>query len=263
MQVITSKDNEIIKNIKKLKDKKFREQEHKYIIEGTKLIEEAVKESAKINTVVVCEDCVKNEEIDSKLLYEVAKYNCIYVSERVFSLLTDVKNPQGILAVIEKEAEKEQIDYNEDLIVVLDKVQDPGNLGTILRTVDSIGLKQIIVAEGSGDIFNPKVVRSTMGAIFRVKVKISQDIQKTIAEIKKHKFKVVSTSLATDKSIYDVKYEKCAIIIGNEANGVSKELQDASDELVKIPMLGNTESLNASVATGIVLYEYVRQKLGK
>lgn len=263
MQVITSKDNEIIKNIKKLKDKKFREQEHKYIIEGIKLIEEAVKESAKINTVVVCEDCVKNEEIDSKLLYEVAKYNCIYVSERVFSLLTDVKNPQGILAVIEKEAEKEQIDYNEDLIVVLDKVQDPGNLGTILRTVDSIGLKQIIVAEGSGDIFNPKVVRSTMGAIFRVKVKISQDIQKTIAEIKKHKFKVISTSLATDKSIYDVKYEKSAIIIGNEANGVSKELQDASDELVKIPMLGNTESLNASVATGIVLYEYVRQKLGK
>lgn len=263
MQVITSKDNEIIKNIKKLKDKKFREQEHKYIIEGIKLIEEAVKESAKINTVVVCEDCVKNEEIDSKLLYEVAKYNCIYVSERVFSLLTDVKNPQGILAVIEKEAEKEQIDYNEDLIVVLDKVQDPGNLGTILRTVDSIGLKQIIVAEGSGDIFNPKVVRSTMGAIFRVKVKISQDIQKTIAEIKKHKFKVISTSLATDKSIYDVKYEKSAIIIGNEANGVSKELQDASDELVKIPMLGNTESLNASVATGIVLYEYVRQKIGK
>lgn len=263
MQVITSKDNEIIKNIKKLKDKKFREQEHKYIIEGIKLIEEAVKESAKINAVVVCEDCVKNEEIDSKLLYEVAKYNCIYVSERVFSLLTDVKNPQGILAVIEKEAEKEQIDYNEDLIVVLDKVQDPGNLGTILRTVDSIGLKQIIIAEGSGDIFNPKVVRSTMGAIFRVKVKISQDIQKTIAEIKKHKFKVISTSLATDKSIYDVKYEKSAIIIGNEANGVSKELQDASDELVKIPMLGNTESLNASVATGIVLYEYVRQKLGK
>ena len=263
MQVITSKDNEIIKSIKKLKDKKFREQEHKYIIEGIKLIEEAVKESAKINTVVVCEDCVKNEEIDSKLLYEVAKYNCIYVSERVFSLLTDVKNPQGILAVIEKEAQSELIDYNEDLIVVLDKVQDPGNLGTILRTVDSIGLKQIIVAEGSGDIFNPKVVRSTMGAIFRVKVKISQDIQKTIAEIKKHKFKVISTSLATDKSIYDVKYEKSAIIIGNEANGVSKELQDASDELVKIPMLGNTESLNASVATGIVLYEYVRQKLGK
>lgn len=263
MQVITSKDNEIIKNIKKLKDKKFREQEHKYIIEGIKLIEEAIKELAKINTVVVCEDCVKNEEIDSKLLYEVAKYNCIYVSERIFSLITDVKNPQGILAVIEKEEEIDSIDYSEDLIVILDKVQDPGNLGTILRTVDSIGLKQIIVAEGSGDIFNPKVVRSTMGAIFRVKVKISQDIQKTIAEIKKHKFKVVSTSLATDKSIYDVKYEKSAIIIGNEANGVSKELQDASDELVKIPMLGNTESLNASVATGIVLYEYVRQKLGK
>ncbi len=263
MQVITSKDNELIKNIKKLKEKKYREQAHKYIIEGIKLIEEAIAENAKIDTIVVCEDCVKNEEIDSKLLYEVAKYNCIYVSERIFSLITDVKNPQGILAVIEKQEEKQSINYNEDLIVILDQVQDPGNLGTILRTVDSIGLKQIIALPGCGDIFNPKVVRSTMGAIFRVKVIEIQNIQETLNGIKEHKFKVVSTSLKTEKSIYDIKYEKTAIVIGNEANGVSKELQDASDELVKIPMIGKTESLNASVATGIVLYEYVRQKLIK
>lgn len=263
MQVITSKDNEIVKNIKKLKDKKYREQEHKYLIEGIKLIEEAIAENADIDTIVICEDCIKNQELDSKLLYEVAKYNCIYVNERIFGLITDVKNPQGILAVIKKEEENQKINYDEDLIVVLDQVQDPGNLGTILRTVDSIGLKQIIVAQGSGDMFNPKVVRSTMGAIFRVKVIESEDIQKTINEIKKHKFKVVATSLETNKSIYDVEYKKSAIIIGNEANGVSKTLLDISDELIKIPMLGKTESLNASVATGIVLYEYVRQKISK
>ena len=103
MQVITSKDNEIVKNIKKLKDKKFREQEHKYIIEGIKLIEEAIQEKAEIDTIVICEDCVRNQEIDAKLLYEVARYNCIYVNERVFGLITDVKNPQGILAVINKQ----------------------------------------------------------------------------------------------------------------------------------------------------------------
>ena len=263
MQVITSKDNEIIKNIKGLKEKKFRIQEHKYLIEGIKLIEEAIAENADIDTIVVCEDCIKNQELDSKLLYEVAKYNCIYVNERIFGLITDVKNPQGILAVIKKEEESQKINYDEDLIVILDQVQDPGNLGTILRTVDSIGLKQIIVAQGSGDMFNPKVVRSTMGAIFRVKVIESEDIQKTINEVKKHKFKIIATSLETNKSIYDVEYKKSAIIIGNEANGVSKTLLDVSDELIKIPMLGKTESLNASVATGIVLYEYVRQKISK
>ena len=263
MQVITSKDNEIIKNIKKLKDKKYRTQEQKYIVEGIKLIEEAIAENAKIDTIVVCEDCVRNQEIDSKLLYEIAKYNCIYVNERIFGIITDVKSPQGILAVIKKEEENQTINYEEDLIVILDKLQDPGNLGTILRTVDSIGLKQIILAPGCGDIFNPKVVRSTMGAIFRVKIIESEDIQKTISEIKKHKFKIISTSLQAEKSIYNVEYSKTAIVIGNEANGVSEELQNASNELVKIPMLGKTESLNASVATGIILYEYVRQKLNK
>ena len=261
MQVITSKDNEIIKSIKKLKEKKYREEEQKYIVEGIKLIQEAILEKAKIDTIVVCEDCVRNQELDSKLLYEIAKYNCIYVNERIFGLITDVKNPQGILAVMKKEEENKTINYDEDLLVILDGVQDPGNLGTILRTVDSIGLKQIIVAPGCGDIFNPKVVRSTMGAIYRVKVIESENIQKTINEIKKHKFKIISTSLKAEKSIYDVKYEKSAIVIGNEANGVSEDVINSSDELVKIPMLGKTESLNASVATGIVLYEYVRQKL--
>ena len=111
-------------------------------------------------------------------MYEIAKYNCIYVNERIFGLITDVKNPQGILAVMKKEEENKTINYDEDLLVILDGVQDPGNLGTILRTVDSIGLKQIIVAPGCGDIFNPKVVRSTMGAIYRVKVIESENIQK-------------------------------------------------------------------------------------
>ncbi len=141
MHVITSKDNEIIKNIRKLKDKKYRELNNKYLIEGIKLIEEAIEENAKIDTIVVCEDCIENKAIEQKLLYEIAKYNCLYVSEKVFSAVTEVTNPQGILAVIEKEDKKEDIDYNQDVIVVLDGIQDPGNLGTILRTVDSVRVK--------------------------------------------------------------------------------------------------------------------------
>lgn len=261
MQIITSKDNEIIKNIRKLKDKKYREQENKYIIEGIKLIEEAVEEKAKIDTVIVCEDCIENETIEQNLMYEIAKYNCIYVSQKVFSAVTEVTNPQGILAVVNKENNEDDIDYNQDVILVLDGIQDPGNLGTILRTVDSCGLNQIIISSKTADAYNPKVVRSTMGAIFRVKVIISQDLTKTLKEIKKHKFKVVATSLKTEENIYDVDYSKKAIVIGNEANGVSNEILELADIKAKIPMLGKTESLNASVATSVILYEYVRQKI--
>ena len=125
------------------------------------------------------------------------------------------------------------------------------------------GLSQVVVSKKTGDIFNPKVVRSTMGAIFRINIIQSDELVATIKEIKKHKFKVIATSLQTNDSIYDIEYKKSAIIIGNEANGVSQEVMETADKKVKIPMLGKTESLNAAVATGVMLYEYVRQKLMK
>jgi TrmH family RNA methyltransferase len=243
MQVITSKENDIVKNIRKLKDKKYREQENKYIIEGIKLIEEAVTEKANIDTVVVCEDCVENHTLDQKLLYEIAKYNCIYVAQKVFLAMTEVNNPQGILAVVNKESKEDEIDYTEDMIVVLDGIQDPGNLGTILRTIDSVGLKQIILSEKTADAYNPKVVRSTMGAIFRINIIISKDIVKTLKEIKKHKFKVLATSLETNNNIYDIDYNKKVLVIGNEANGVSKEVLELADEKAKIPMLRKNRKL--------------------
>ena len=258
--VITSKDNDQIKHIRKLKEKKYRDEYKEYLIEGVKLIKEAIEEKAGIKTIVVCDDCAKNEKIDSKLLYEIAKYNCIYVEEKVFKSISDVQNHQGILAVINKEEER-KIDYNEDIIIVLDDVQDPGNLGTILRTLDSANIKQIIVSNKSSDVYNPKVVRSTMGAILRVNVIESKSLQDTLKELKNHEFEIVATSLDTKNSIYDIDYKKKAIIIGNEANGVSKEVLELADEKIKIPMLGKTESLNAAVATSIIVYEYVRQKL--
>ena len=263
MQVITSKDNELIKHIRKLKDKKYRDESNEFIIEGTNLIEEAVKERAKIKKIIICENTTKTYELPTNIRLEIAKCECIYVSEKIFNLITQVTNPQGIMAIVEKAAKEDEIDYTQDLIVMLDDIQDPGNLGTILRTIDSIGLKQIIVSKETADAFNPKVVRSTMGAIFRIKIIESENLIDTIKNIKKHHFKLIVTSLQTDNTIYDINYNKKIIVIGNEGNGVSKEIQDMADEKIKIPMLGKTESLNASVATGIVLYEYVRQKLGK
>lgn len=263
MQVITSKDNELIKDIKKLKEKKYRDAYNKYIVEGIKLVGEAIQENADIETVVVCEDCLQEGAIDKKLMYEVAKLNCIYVSAKVFAMITDVTNPQGILAVIKRDAQKNEINYDEDIIVVLDGIQDPGNLGTILRTVDSANLKQIVVSNENADAYNAKVVRSTMGAIFRVNVVKSDNLAESLISMKEHGFDVVVTALDTKDSVYDINFNKKVIVIGNEANGVSKEIKELADNKVIIPMLGKTESLNASVAAGIMIYEYVRAKLGK
>ena len=263
MQTITSKDNELIKHIRKLKDKKYRDESNEYVVEGVKLVEEAVKENAKIKQIIVCEDTTRTYEIPTHIMLEIAKYECISVSNKIFNIITQVTNPQGIMAIIEKNAQDTQIDYAQDIIVVLDDVQDPGNLGTILRTVDSIGLNQIIVSKGTADAFNSKVVRSTMGAIFRIKIIEVENLAQVIKEMRKHHFKLMVTSLQTKNSIYDIDFNKKIIVIGNEANGVSKEIQDMADEKAKIPMLGRTESLNASVAAGVVMYEYVRQKLNK
>lgn len=260
MQRITSKENEFIKHVKKLKDKKYRDINNEYVIEGIKLVAEAIQEKAFIKQIILCDDCERNETISKDLMYEIAKYECIYVTQKIFKYLSEVQTPQGILAIIEKTPANTEIDYTQDMIVGLNDIQDPGNLGAILRTVDSIGLKQILVSKGTADAYNPKVVRSTMGAIFRVKIIECENLKQTLKEVKKHKFKIMVSSLQTDNTIYDVDYHKKVVIIGNEANGVEKEIQEFADEKVKIPMLGRTESLNASVATGIILYEYVRQK---
>lgn len=261
MNIISSKDNELVKNIKKLKDKKYRDLENVYIVEGIKMLKEAIVENASIKQIIICDDCEKSDLISKEMMYEIAKYDCVYVTSKVFKYITEVQTPQGVMAIIEKNNRDKEINYDEDIIVALDDIQDPGNLGTILRTIDSIGLSQVLISKGTADPYNPKVVRSTMGAIYRVKVIECDDLKETLKEIKKNKFKILTTSLDDSKSIYDIKYNKKVIVIGNEANGVEEEIVKLSDEKIKIPMLGKTESLNASVATGIVLYEYVRQKI--
>lgn len=259
MNIISSKDNEIIKNIRKLKEKKYRDIENSYIIEGIKLIKEAIEEKANIKQIVMREE-FSDEEVDKDTLFELARHNLINVTKNVFNLITDVKTPQGIIAVVEKK-QNEDANYKEDIIIALDDIQDPGNLGTILRTVDSANLKQVIVSKNTVDVYNPKVVRSTMGAIFRINIVEADDLKEELEKAKSHNYKVMVTSLDAKKNIYDADFNKKVIVIGNEANGVSKEIQDMADEKVIIPMLGKTESLNASVATSIMVYEYVRRKI--
>ena len=237
MQRITSKENELIKHIKRLKDKKYRSMTDEYMIEGIKLVSEAIQEKVPIKQIVLCDDCERNMVIPKDLMYEIAKHECIYVTENIFKYLSEVQTPQGILAIISNKNKDILVDYTQDIIIALDDIQDPGNLGTILRTVDSVGLTQILVSKGTVDAYNPKVIRSTMGAVFRVNIIECEDLKQTLKEMKKHKFKIVISSLQTTKTIYDTVYHKKVIVIGNEANGVEERIQELADEKIKIPML--------------------------
>ena len=250
--IISSRDNETIKEIIKLKEKKYRKD--KFIVEGIKMVAEAIKENTKIELIAIRESTTVD--------FDISQYRTIEVSEKIFKELTDVETPQGILAVVKKNIQT-GIDYSADYIIALDGLQDPGNLGTIMRTADSANLKQIIVSKNTVDAYSPKVVRATMGAIYRVNIIEVENLPETLKELNKNGFETVTTSLATDKSIYDLSYSKKVVIIGNEANGVSQEVQNISNYKVKIPMMGKTESLNASVAASIMIYEYVRQHLSK
>jgi len=185
----------------------------------------------------------------------------IHVTKNVFETISDVVSPQGVLVVINKKIDDNKISKHADYILALDGIQDPGNLGTIIRTADSANIKQILVSKDTVDSYSPKVVRSTMGAIYRVKIIECEDLAKTLKSLQTTGFEIVTTDLHTDKSIYDMNYNKKIVVIGNEANGVTPKIRELSNYRVKIPMLGKTESLNAAVATGIMIYEYVRQKI--
>ena len=252
--LITSKDNSKIKEIKKLKEKKYRKTA--FIVEGIKMLKEAISEKAEIDTIIIREDT----ELDFKLESELEK-KVIHVTKNVFETISDVVSPQGVLVVINKKIDNNKINQYADYILALDGIQDPGNLGTIIRTADSANIKQILVSKDTVDSYSPKVVRSTMGAIYRVKIIECEDLAKTLKSLQTTGFEIVTTDLHTDKSIYDMNYNKKIVVIGNEANGVTPEIRELSNYRVKIPMLGKTESLNAAVATGIMIYEYVRQKI--
>ena len=251
--IITSKDNEIIKNIKKLKEKKYRVDS--YIVEGIKMVKEAINENQEIALIAIREDF--------KIDFDTKKIKIVTISNKIFNDISDVKTPQGILAVIKKN-QNNQIETNQEYILALDSLQDPGNMGTIIRTADSANINQIIINKTTVDPYSPKVIRSTMGAIYRTNIIEVEDLKATLKEMKLKGFQIITTDLKATQSIYDINYNnKTVVVIGNEANGVSQEILQTADKKVIIPMLGKTESLNASIAASIMIYEYVRQKIQK
>lgn len=261
--MITSKENQTIKYIKTLSQKKYREINHEYIVEGIKMVKEAL-ETEDVSKIVLCEELLQSNMQNDITLKELIADKEIaskieYVSKNVFEYVSDTMTPQGILSIV-KEKELTNKEYS-NIVFALDDLQDPGNLGTIIRTLDSAGYQDLVLSKGSAEPYNPKVVRSTMGAIFRLRLHSGLNLKDELIKLKEIGYKVVITSLETTKFYYDLNFEeKLVIVIGNESKGVSKEIQELADVKVKIPMIGKTESLNAAVATSIIAYEGVRRK---
>jgi len=255
---ISSKENEKIKYTKSLLKSKNRHIENKYIVEGYRIITQALDINASIDYVVFNDDFSNKKEFIN--ITEILKSKRIPVyktTNKLFKDLVDTENTQGILAVINSKENILENELNDEtkFVLILDRIQDPGNMGTIIRTADAAGVDLIIALKGSVDIYNPKVIRSTMGSIFNMKV-INSDEENTIEILKNKRFNIVSSYLDTDNYYNNVEYgDKVALVIGNEANGISNGIIKKSNILVKIPIYGSAESLNAAISSGILMYE--------
>jgi TrmH family RNA methyltransferase len=256
--MITSKDNEKIKYTKSLLKSKARNKENKFIIEGYRILTLAVECSADIDYVFINEDFEKKEEHKNFItLLEDKNIKIFKTTNKIFDELIDTKNSQGILAVVryENKTLSKNLTDESKFVVVLDRIQDPGNMGTIIRTADAAGVDTIIALKGTVDIYNPKVVRSTMGSIFDMNI-INASQEETIEILKSKNFEIVSSYLNTDNFYDKIEYNnKVALVIGNEANGINDDLIKNSDTLVKIPIYGKAESLNAAISSAILMYE--------
>ncbi len=264
MEYLQSNKNSTIKDIKSLQQRKNRDSKGLFFIEGLRFVKEAFDLQEQIEMVVVSERLL--EESESALLVtdvEAKGIKCIAVPDKLFCEISDTQTPQGIMAVMKKQKyDLSSTIEKSSFVVVLDSLQDPGNLGTILRTADAAGADCIILSKGCVDIYSPKVLRATMGSIFHVPVIDGIQIEEALQTLKAVGHKIVASHLAGVNNYFETELTaKTTIVIGNEANGISDITVKQADILVKIPMPGKAESLNAAIAAAVMMYEVTRQRM--
>ena len=256
--MITSTSNQQMKNLTALiKKARERKKQNAFVVEGIKMFLEAPKEW--LISVYVSESFLQEEE-HKKLLQE---YTYEVVADAVFRSVSDTQTPQGILAVVKipKYELSDMLCGEKTHLLILESVQDPGNLGTMVRTGEGAGISGIIMNRTTVDLFNPKTIRSTMGSIYRVPYYIADDLAETIGELKRQKVGIYAAHLKGQMHYDEPSYCKgTAFLIGNEGNGLSDEIAGLADNYVRIPMEGSVESLNAAVSAALLMYETNRQR---
>ncbi len=258
MDKITSTSNAKVKYVEKLNSKaKFRLEENVFVVEGERMLREA--DPAFIREIFVSESFKGKDTIAS-----IFKDNRITeVSDNVFKSMSDTKSPQGVLGIVERKKYSlfDMLKGEKTLLLMLEDIQDPGNLGTMIRTGEGAGVTGIIMSKNTVDLYSPKTVRSTMGSLFRVPVMSVEDFSLAIDEVKKAGVKLYAAHLLGEKYYDEMSYDAaCGFLIGNEGNGLSDEIAKKSDRYIKIPMEGKVESLNAAIAATLLMYEVHRQR---
>jgi TrmH family RNA methyltransferase len=263
MDIITSRDNNKIKYIRNLNLKKFRDKENAFVLEGIKFVYEALNEGADMKLLLVSEEVLDNNEV-KRLMASMDNNKVFMCSAEVFRSATDTVNAQGVLAVINKNtAVQNDIIDKHNFIIMCDRIQDPGNLGTIIRSADAFGPAALIMNKGCADAYNPKLVRASAGAIFRVPFIYSESDIEILNILKDRGFYLVTTVVDSEYTFENMgNRSKICLVIGNEGQGVAEHIINNSDMALTIKMTGKAESLNASVAAGISIYE-IRKKLLK
>lgn len=258
--MITSTSNSQVKNIQVLNKKvKERKAQGVFIVEGRKMFEEVPREW--IRKVYVSESFIELQR--NQMLLQGVEYEI--VADHVMKFMSDTQTPQGILTVVARPNWKlEEIEANaRGCYLFLENIQDPGNLGTMLRTGEGAGITAIIANKTTVDVYNPKTIRSTMGSIYRVPFLVADDFAGTIQRMQHSGVRFYAAHLKGNQ-MYDVPdyTEATAFLIGNEGNGLSEEVADLADCYIRIPMEGHVESLNAAIAATILMYEANRQRRG-
>lgn len=255
--VITSASNEQVKRIKKLiKSAKERREAGLYIVEGIRMVKEIPP--ADVDAIYIAESA---ETKFQEVLARFAGVEPVIVKDNVFESMSDTNTPQGIMALVRMHTYKlSDVLGDNPFVLIAEHLQDPGNMGTILRTAEGASATGVILSSDSVDIYNPKVIRSTMGSIFRVPVYVSNDLAADIDLLRDKDITVYAAHLSGTQ-FYDNDYTTgCAFLIGNEGNGLSDAISAKANSLLRIPMMGGVESLNAATSTAVICYEVLRQR---
>ncbi len=264
INLIQSSKNNIFKYAKSLQIKKYRDKSNQYLIEGLKIVNEALSSNVNLRMILFSAEQSENNDIKDILAkVEPLDIQIYRVDNKIFKDIAETESSQGIISIVDKPVYKlnNVLDKKNLRIIVLDEVSDPGNLGTIIRTADACNYDAVLLSKGCVDVYNGKTVRAAMGSLFHLPIIQNIEIKETVELLKKNFVTIYGAHVHKGEACYDIDYDgRFAVIIGNESTGLSKESLDSIENMIRIPMPGHAESLNASVAASIIMYESIRKE---
>ncbi len=260
---ITSKDNATVKYLRSLSEAKYRKKEKAFLIEGVKMVEEAVRDNLGVTMLAAAPSLTQHHGKGVLKLAENRAVNIVWISERLMDFLSESKTPQPLMAVVHIKEHSEQglLANDAGLIVMAHHLQDPGNLGTIIRTAEAVGASGVALTPNTVDPFNSKAIRASMGSILRVPIVHTENLTEFVRKCKEKGFQAIATVLTGEKTHFDVDLTgPTLLILGQEGAGLERDIVADIDFRIRIPMAKTIDSLNVATAAAVILYEVMRQR---